>query len=385
MENKRQRLELSAIAKSQMQTIGTSRSFSSVQKKAIKAITACRTPALGGHVQHCDKCGFDRPSYNSCRNRHCPKCQFVRKEQWVDRLKGNLPPVKYFHLVFTIPPCLHKLFYINQREAYSMLFQAAGNSILHLAGKVQYLGARIGAVGILHTWGQTLSYHPHIHMIVPAGGLSEDGSEWIASHAGFLVPVKVLSGVFRAMLWRKLQRAIEGDKIRLPDGESLESLKLSCYQKSWVVYSEKPFANTDGIIRYLGNYTHRVAISNHRLISHEEGKVSFTYKDYRDKGMEKVMQLDEQEFMRRFMQHILPEGFSKIRYYGILSLSQLQASLNSCVEALQKVTVLPRLQGLNGYEVCRLVTGSDPLCCPSCKVGIMRSRIKLKREPESSG
>jgi hypothetical protein len=383
MENKRQRLELSAIAKSQYRAIRSSRSYTKVQKNAIKSIMECRTVSKGGHIQRCDKCGFDRQSFNSCRNRHCPKCQFVRKEQWVDKLRGNLPQVKYFHVVFTIPPCLHKLFYINQREAYSILFKAAGESIQHLAGKVQYLGARIGAVGILHTWGQTLNYHPHIHMIVPAGGLTEDGSEWIASHSRFLVPVKVLSGVFRGILWRKVQRAIKRNTIRLPEGESEQQLHESCYRRDWVVYSEKPFATTEGLIRYLGNYTHRVAISNHRLISHEGGKVSFTYKDYRDNGISKVMELDEEEFIRRFMQHILPEGFSKIRYYGILSLRQLQENLHFCAEALQKSSPLPNLLGLNGYEVYRRLTGTDPLCCPSCKTGIMRNAFTLRREPPS--
>jgi hypothetical protein len=373
MENKRQAIELASIAAGYIDQVSTSPDYALVQKKALRAIVQCRTSALGGHLAQCTQCNYSRQSYNSCRNRHCPKCQFARKAQWVDRLKGNLPPVKYFHLVFTVPRCLHKLFYINQRLAYGLLFQASGEALQHCASKMEFLGARAGAVGILHTWGQTLTYHPHIHMIVPAGGLSEDGLEWIASGSKFFVPVKLLSRVFRSNLTKKLEQAWKESRIQLPDGhDQFNTIRKLCYAKEWVVYSEKPFSSPDRLISYLGNYTHRVAISNHRLVDHSNGKVQFRYKDYRDGGRRKHMVLPDQEFMRRFLQHVLPQGMSKIRYYGFLSLRNIKASLDQCLEALGRVIDLPELQGLSGLELYDRLTGKNPLVCPRCSSGQMR-------------
>ncbi len=378
MENKRQTIELASIAAGCIDQVSNSPDYALVQKKALRSIVQCRTSSLGGHLAQCTQCSHKRQAYNSCRNRHCPKCQFARKAQWVDRLKGNLPPVKYFHLVFTVPRCLHKLFYINQRVAYGLLFQASGEALQHCASKLEFLRARAGAVGILHTWGQTLTYHPHIHMIVPAGGLSEDGLEWIASHPKFFVPVKLLSRVFRSMLTKKLEQACNECRMKLPDDQAqFSNLRKQCYAKDWVVYSEKPFSSPERLIRYLGNYTHRVAISNHRLIDHSNGRVRFKYKDYSDGGKHKVMVLQDQEFMRRFLQHILPEGMSKIRYYGFLSLRNIKTSLDQCLEALGRVTDLPELQGLSGIEVYERLTGKNPLACPCCQTGHMR--IVLRR------
>lgn len=373
MENQKQAIEIADIFRANEEKLLSTHTRCPNQVKAYRAITRCRTAELGGHKEQCDQCGHSRQAYNSCRNRHCPKCQFVKKAQWVDKLAGNLPEVKYFHLVFTIPDCLHKLFYINQKIAYSLLFKAAGNSLKQCAANTRYLGADIGAVGILHTWGQTLVYHPHIHMIVPAGGLSEDGEEWIPASKKFLLPVKVLSAVFRGKLCELLEKAVKKEELILPDDvTNFKALKQKCYQKKWVVYSEKPFSGPESLLNYLGNYTHRVAISNDRLKSYKEGKVSFSYKDYKKAGLKKVITLDEQEFIRRFMQHVLPLGFSKIRYFGFMALCHLKNKLEACYEAIGKTGYLPRLEGLTGQEVFEQLTGKEPFRCPECKKGIMR-------------
>ena len=380
MENKRQQLELADIFTAQQTSYLKENKLCEVQNKAYQAIVSCRTQKLGGHLQECNSCKATRQAYNSCRNRHCPKCQFVKKAQWVDKLSGNLPPVKYFHLVFTIPESLNKLFYLNQREAYSILFKAAGKAISQCGKNTKYLGANTGAIGMLHTWGQTLTYHPHVHMIVPAGGLSEDSTEWIPSHEKFFLPVKVLSAVFRGIMVEMLQKSYAKEKLKLPDDVTdFEQIKTLCYKKKWVVYSEKPFSSPQNLINYLGNYTHRVAISNHRLIKQEDGKVSFSYKDYKNGGTRKVMTLDENEFIRRFMQHILPSGFSKIRYFGFLSLRLLQENIEQCIGLLDKLTFIPQLVGLNGYEVYRSLTKTDPLKCNKCKKGRMLIRGTLTK------
>jgi len=382
MGNKRQQLELADIFATQQTSYLNETKLCEVQSKAYQSIVNCRTDKLGGHLRECDNCKTTQQAYNSCRNRHCPKCQFVKKAQWVDKLSGNLPPVKYFHLVFTIPESLNKLFYINQREAYSILFKAAGKAISQCGKNTKYLGANTGAIGMLHTWGQSLVYHPHVHMIVPAGGLSEDGSEWIPSHKKFFLPVKVLSTVFRGIMISLLQKSYEKGKIKLPDSTSnFEQIKTLCYKKKWVVYSEKPFASPQNLINYLGNYTHRVAISNHRLIKHENGKVSFYYKDYKSAGLRKEMTLDENEFIRRFMQHILPSGLSKIRYFGFLSLRYLQQNVEQSISLLDKTTFLPELVGLNGYEVYRHLVKSDPLKCTKCKKGKMIKKGTIVKAP----
>jgi predicted Zn-ribbon and HTH transcriptional regulator len=370
MENKKQSVELADIFSSHANDFLQNHQLCPEQIKAFNAIMQCRTAALGGHIYRCDNCGYTRQSYNSCRNRHCPKCQFVKKAQWVDKLAANLPPAKHFHVVFTIPSCLYKLFYINQGKAYSLLFKAAGKALMQCAMNPEFLGAQAGAVAILHTWGQTLVYHPHIHMIVPAGGLSEDQMEWIPAGKKFFLPVKALSTVFRGILCRLLEQAVIDDCIKLPDDcMNFKQIKDQCYQKKWVVYCEKPFSCTDNLIQYLGNYTHRVAISNHRILEHQDGKVSFCYKDYKAAGISKRIRLDADEFIRRFLQHILPDGFYKIRYFGFMSICNIKSKLALCFDLIDKASFLPALQGLTAMEVWRNITGKDPLCCPKCKSG----------------
>ena len=373
MDNKRQRVELADIFSSHAETFRQHHKLCPEQQKAFDAIIRCRTAALGGHIDRCDNCGHNRPSYNSCRNRNCPKCQFVKKLQWVDKLAANLPPVKHFHVVFTIPRCLHQLFYLNQQKAYGLLFKAAGKALMQCAINPDFLGVQAGAVAILHTWGQTLVYHPHIHMIVPAGGLSEDQMEWIPSGRKFFLPVKALSLVFRGLLCRLIEENIANCEIRLPDATTnFKSLKTQCYSKNWVVYCEKPFSGADSLIQYLGNYTHRVAISNNRLLQCESGKVSFCYKDYKAAGIRRSISLDVNEFIRRFMQHVLPGGFYKIRYFGFMAMCNMKEKLARCFDLIDKAAFLPSLEGLTALEVWRNISGADPLLCPKCKTGIMK-------------
>lgn len=376
MENKKQPMELAEIFSSHANDFLQNNKLCPEQLKAFHAIMQCRTAALGGHVDRCDNCGFTRPSYNSCRNRHCPKCQSVKNAQWVDKLAANLPAVKHFHVVFTIPACLHKLFYLNQGKAYSLLFKAAGKALMQCAANPGFLGAQAGAVAILHTWGQTLVYHPHIHMIVPAGGLSEDLSEWVPSGKKFFLPVKVLSAVFRGILCRLLEQSVTTGEIKLPEGiKSFKKIKDDCYLKRWVVYCEKPFSGSARLIRYLGNYTHRVAISNHRLISQQDGKVTFSFKDYAQAAEVKVITVDALEFIRRFMQHVLPHGFYKIRYFGFMAICNIKSKLAECFSLIGKTTFLSQLEGLPAIEVWRSITGIDPLRCPKCGSGKMLKQL----------
>jgi hypothetical protein len=381
MDNKRSPIEIASILEACKNEFLGSSKYSSVQKKAYQSIIDCRTSKLGGHRKFCNNCSHTKFAYNSCRNRHCPKCQFIKKEVWMDKLSGNLPPVKYFHLVFTIPECLNKLFYINQKEAYDLLFKAAGESLKKCAYNTDYLGAKSGAVALLHTWGQSLSYHPHIHMIVPSGGLTEDNSEWIPSSNKFFVPVKAISKIFRGILCKALEDAVRLKKIILPyDTHSFQQLKTKCYKTNWVVYSEKPFANPKNLIKYLGNYTHRVAISNQRITSFKDGKVSFTYKDYKNGGFKRVMTLDQNEFTRRFLQHVLPSGFSKIRYYGFLSLRFINENIELCCNLLNKSINISNLVGLNAFEVYRYLFNKDPLCCEKCKKGNYEMRTLKNKD-----
>ena len=375
MENKKQPIELAEIFRAREDDFLKTHNLSIDQLKAFYAIENCRTAALGGHTDQCDSCGYTKQSYNSCRNRHCPKCQTTKKLQWVDKLAANLPPVKHFHVVFTIPDCLNTVFYLNQGKAYNLLFKAAGQALIKCAANQKLMGAQAGAVGVLHTWGQTLVYHPHIHMIVPAGGLSDDQMEWIPSAEKFFLPVKLLSNIFRGILCRLIGQAVVRGELLLPDNTSdFAKLKTVCYQQNWVVYCQKPFAGPEGIIRYLGNYTHRVAISNHRIEAFENDKVTFSYKDYKTGTTKKSMILDVYEFIRRFLQHILPSGFYKIRYFGILALCNMKSKLEICFTLIEKQSYFSVLEGLNSLEILRLISGKDPMCCPKCQKGKMIPR-----------
>lgn len=276
----------------------------SAQWKAAKNIIACRTSALGAHIDICDNCGNTRISYNSCRNRHCPKCQSFAKEKWIDQQRLNLLDIPYFHVVFTVPAELNPVFRSQQSTMYNLLFQAASAAVLELCADRKYLAATPGITAILHTWGQNLQFHPHIHMIVTGGGLTSD-RKWRASSKHFFLPARVLSAKFRGKFLALLKEQVPTVDKKLLD---------VCYRKKWVVYCKPPFDNAEKVISYLGRYTHRVAISNNRILSLENGKVTFRWRDYAHGNQTKRMTLDADEFIRRFLLHILPAGFRKIRH-----------------------------------------------------------------------
>ncbi len=386
MENKKQTTELADILGRYQEVFLKKHRLCPEQAKAYEAIISCRTSALGGHRDRCDHCGHIRQSYNSCRNRHCPKCQYIKQVQWVDKLKANLVPVRYFHIVFTIPQCLNKTFYINQHTAYGLMFKAAGEALRICSSNPKFLGAQTGAVAILHTWGQTLTYHPHIHMIVTAGGLSEDGTEWMASGKRFFLPVKVLSQLFRGLLCRYLAEAVIKNRVRLPeDITGFSQLKTLMYAKAWVVYAKNPFAGPERVIEYLGKYTHRVAISNHRIISEKDGKVTFWYKDYRTGQLNKQMTLQADEFIKRFLRHVLPGGFYKIRYFGLLAQCNARSKLETCFTLIESDTIIPQFEGLPAIDVWRMLTGKDPFKCPACGKGRMITEVTYTMKRNKSG
>ena len=386
MENKKQEFEIANIFRKYGDGYSDSHKLHPVQAKAFDDIINCRSAELGGHIKKCDHCGHTKHAYNSCRNRHCPKCQYIKQLQWVDKLKAKLPPTRHFHLVFTIPQSLHKLFYLNQAQAYKLLFKASAMALKTCAENPKFLGAQTGAVAVLHTWGQTLNYHPHIHMIVPAGGLSEDDMEWIHSGKAFFLPVKVLSALFRGILCNLLEKAVLNNTIKLPeDCSNFNQLKVQLYKKSWNVYAKKPFGGVDKVVEYLGRYTHRVAISNSRLVDDSDGRITFKCKDYKTGIFTKQITLDAHEFIRRFMQHILPCGFYKIRYFGTMALCNAQEKASLCFELIGKESFLPALEGLPAFDVFRKVSGKNPYCCPACKKGKMRPMSLLVPKQIKSG
>lgn len=348
------------------------------QRKVMFAVEACRTSVLGGHVDSCDQCNHKRISYNSCRNRHCPKCQKLNKEKWVDKLSCNLLPVKYFHIVFTIPSELNRMCLVNQKVMYDILFQAASQTILTLAKDKKHLGALSGLVAVLHTWGQNLTEHPHLHTLVPSGGWSEWNGYWKNTKKNFFVHVKVLSKMFRGKFLAAFKKANENNELKfkgeikqLEQIESFKTLLDLLYKKDWIVFAKEPFKNANGIIKYLGNYTHRIAISNERIENIEGDKISFGWKDYKDGSKRKVMTLSSDEFIRRFLLHVLPQGFCKIRYYGILASRNRKTILKKCKTAMAIKEHKSKFEGLVWHEVLKIVTGKDILLCPHCKKGKM--------------
>jgi hypothetical protein len=302
--------------------------LSLAQLKVMSAITQCRTAALGGHVLRCEDCRADQIAYNSCRNRHCPKCQSTAAQRWLDARQADLLPVEYFHVVFTLPAPIADLAYQNKASMYGLLFDVAADVLQTIAADPKHLGARIGATLVLHTWGSALTHHPHVHGIVPGGGLSPDGKNWVACRPGFFLPVRVLSRLFRRRFLEALQQLHQTGKLRffgehtaLADGQAFRQWLAPMRKCEWVVYAKRPFAGPSAVLAYLSRYTHRVAISNSRLLALDERGVTFRWKDYRAKGntRHKAMTLSPEEFMRRFLLHVLPGGFHRIRHYGLLS------------------------------------------------------------------
>jgi hypothetical protein len=318
--------------------------LSLAQLKVMSAITQCRTAALGGHVLRCDGCGLDQVSYNSCRNRHCPKCQSSAAKRWLDARQADLLPVEYYHVVFTLPAPIADIAYQNKAALYGLLFDIAAKTLMRIAADPKHLGASIGATLVLHTWGSALTHHPHVHGIVPGGGLAPDGSRWVACRPGFFLPVRVLSRLFRRRFLEELQRLHGSGQLRffgehaaLAEPAAFKHWLAPLRKCEWVVYAKRPFAGPQAVLAYLSRYTHRVAISNSRLLAMDERGVTFRWKDYRAKGQtrHKAMTLSPQEFMRRFLLHVLPGGFHRIRHYGLLANSNRRNDLALARELLQ--------------------------------------------------
>lgn len=352
---------------------------SNEQQRVLTDLAQCRTAALGGHLKKCDRCGHEVPVYNSCRNRHCPKCQGAARASWLEARQQELLDVEYFHVVFTLPQELAPLALQNRRIVYGVLFRAVSETLLTLGRDPNHLGAEIACLVILHTWGQNLHHHPHLHCVVPGGGLSPDKKRWVSCPDGFFLPVRVLSRLFRGKFLAELQTAWEHRQLgfhgRLHDLEhpkAWEAFLEPLRNKDWVVYAKPPFAGPEQVLKYLARYTHRVAISNHRIDSLDDAKVTFRYKDYAHRNLERTMSLDAVEFLRRFLLHVLPRGFMRIRYYGFL------ANRNRG-ENLQRVRqLLSDEPGMNPNEMSgpqpppgnRPGEPTDPLeICPQCKKG----------------
>ena len=309
--------------------------------RVMRAVEICRTAELGGHIDQCDHCGQQRISYNSCRNRHCPKCQSLEKERWLESRKKDLLPTSYYHVVFTLPEGLRPLALRNQKVVYSLLFKAASETLLQLAKDRKHLGAEIGFIALLHTWSQTLIDHPHVHCLVTGGGLSTDGQRWICSRRGFLIPVKVLSALFRGKFLDHLKKAYESGKLKfagkievLKGGPAFQKFLTDLYRQKWVVYCKPSLKKVEQVVEYLGRYTHRVALSNDRLAAFDGSQVTFRWRDSADGDRIKVLTLEAFEFIRRFLLHVLPDRFVKIRHYGLLSNRGRRIKLERCQRLL---------------------------------------------------
>jgi len=311
--------------------------LSSGQRRVMNAIEQCRTAALGGHVEQCDSCGHQRIAFNSCRNRHCPKCQSLVRAQWLEDRHTELLPVEYFHVVFTVPQEIAAVAYQNKAVVYDILFRATAQTLRTIAGDPKHLGAEIGFIAILHTWGQNLMHHPHLHCVVPGGGVAPNGERWVSCRPGFFLPVRVLSRLFRRLFLAQLQLAFNQGELHFFNSLDALSSRVAfakylapVKRAKWVVYAKPPFGGPKQVLEYLGRYTHRVAISNNRLREFSDGAVTFAWKDYRHESRNKTMCLDAHEFIRRFLLHVLPSGFQRIRHYGLLANRYRELRLNQC-------------------------------------------------------
>ena len=347
------------------------------QLRAMRAVEICRTKELGGHVDECDSCGHLEISYNSCRNRHCPKCQTWKKEKWIQDRAADLLPIQYFHVVFTIPAELNPLVQRNQKVMYNILFRSVSETLIELGNDPKRLGARIGFISILHTWGQNLMDHPHVHCVVTGGGLSPEEDKWISCRKGFFIPVRVMSELFKGKFLNYLKVAY--DKLAFPgiighleNPQTFESFRRQFYHKKWVVYSKPPFNGAPGVLQYLGRYTHRIAISNERILKLEDGKVFFRWRDYADGDKTKLMALAASEFIRRFLLHVLPDRFVKIRHFGLLSNKRRKYSIGLCRLLLDLGESEMKARPKETWQEWLLrVMGIDVSVCPVCKKGRM--------------
>src|SRR5438552_8744658 len=357
-------------------------SLSRGQRRVMSAIEFCRTAALGGHLEECDSCGHQRPAYNSCRNRHCPKCQSLARAQWLEDRQAELLPIPYFHVVFTVPEEIATIAYKNKEVVYGILFHATAETLRTIAADPKHLGAEIGFLAVLHTWGQNLLFHPHLHCVVPGGGISPDRKRWIACRPGFFLPVRVLSRLFRRLFLEHLQATFDQGKLqffssleRLRDPQAFTQYLAPLRQAEWVVYAKPPCDGPAQVLNYLGRYTHRVAISNNRLLGIDHGRDSFRWKGYRHHDCQKTMTLEADEFIRRFLLHVLPDGFQRIRHYGFLGHRYRQAKLALCRQLLGVVVTLTGVVPLKDkpdyHDLYEKLTGKSLRECPVCRRGLM--------------
>ena len=357
--------------------------------RVMRAIEACRTPLLGGVVEWCDQCQYTHTRYRSCRNRHCPKCQGEARAKWLEQRTAELLPTDYFHLVFTLPAPIAAIALHNQDIVYNILFRTVAETLLTIAADPRRLGVETGFFTVLHTWGQNLHFHPHLHCVVPGGGLSPDQDRWIAGDRKFLLPVKVLSARFRRLFLEALAKAYAagelhffGDLTPLCAPTAFARYLAPLQDKKWVVYAKAPFGGPQHVLEYLGRYTHRVAISNRRLLALQDGQVSFEWKDYRNAGKSNVMTLPAEEFIRRFLQHVVPTGLQRIRYYGFLANCHRKAKLTLCRQLLATTCSLLLPQPADCRDLLAALLRTNSQLCPQCGKGIL---IRLQFFPPSHG
>jgi hypothetical protein len=365
--------------------------LSSAQKRVLSDIQACRTAVMGGHVEACDECGRREISYNSCRNRHCPKCQALARARWLEQRTAELLPISYFHVVFTLPAEVAALALQNKRLLYGMLFQAASQTLMTVAANPRHLGAEIGVLAVLHTWGQNLMHHPHLHCVVSGGGLSPDRSRWIASRKHYLLPVRVLSRVFRNKFRALLERAFQRGELQffgelepLANADAFRRFLATVAGREWVVYAKRPFSDATCVLKYLARYTHRVAIANSRLLAYQDGCVTFRYKDYARQSSQRTMTLPAAEFIRRFLLHVLPDGFMRIRHYGYLANRRRRQRLAACRQLLgveQPATTEASTEGPHANPSAPSEETQAAPICPTCKQGRMRLIETFERRP----
>jgi hypothetical protein len=343
------------------------------QLKVMSAIESCRTATLGGHVARCEKCAHTLIAYNSCRNRHCPKCQGAAAKEWLAEREAELLPVPYYHVVFTLPAPISDIAYQNKAVIYDILFKASAETLIAIAADPKHLGARVGVTSVLHTWGSALTHHPHVHMIVPGGGIALDGARWVSCRPGFFLPVRVLSRLFRRLFLEKVVAAHKtgrltffGNHAPLVDAQAFAAYLAPLRKIEWVVYAKRPFGGPEAVLAYLSRYTHRVAISNSRLISFDDAGVTFKWKDYRAKGREraKVMTLATNEFIRRVLIHVLPGGFHRIRHYGLFASSKRVENIALARELLSAPNPQNAVRDAAGPDADEPQTLSRP--CPCC-------------------
>ena len=390
MDTQRPRFEVADVVRAYGEAYRKNHRPSAAQQRVLRNIAACRTAALGGHVDQCDGCGHARISYNSCRDRHCPKCQGPQRAAWLAQRLERLLPVPYFHVVFTIPNELNPIALRNKERVYKVLFDAASATLLQIAKDPKHLGAQLGITAVLHTWGQNLLLHPHLHCVVTGGGLSPDGARWVPTRKRYLLPVKVLGRLFRGKFLAALHQAwydgkleLTGSSAELADPVAWSTFKDRLYRKDWVVYAKPPFGGPEQVFRYLGRYTHRVAIANHRIVYLNDGKVTFTVKDYADNATPKQMTLGAVEFLRRFLLHVLPRRFVRIRHYGLCAARNVNTKLATAHRLLDPQTSAKANTPNPSEPPARMTwserfaqhTGIDVMACPGCGGRLVRRQL----------